>query len=299
MIDLQPWAVQMMALKRGDTKRVNHDGCGAGQDTRKRLYLTRSHGTPNLVMGYCHNCQDKGFHSLHGLAAHKDFDPLTSTMPIPACDGPLVPPKNMDYQCAEWPTMAQQWRISMKLDVWDCEAIGIAYDPATNRIYMPQWTDVHNGGPQATATLQGYQLRNLTNYGPKYLTAHADKERVVSTSITNSPPHTIKHVVGVLVEDLCSGIRVAKALRNCDLAVEAVVNYGTKVSPEVLHRARHIDRAIVWLDNDAEHVIDQATKIRNVWAMLSGVNVKIELRHKDPKHVTLPDILNAIRRHIG
>ena len=299
MIDLQPWAAVMRGLKRGDTARVNHNQCTAGADNRKRLYLTRSAGTPNLVMGYCHNCQDKGFHSLRGLVAHKDFDPLDTSHHLPTCNGPFEAPKNMDHTCANWPTMAQQWRISMKLEVCDCEAMGIAYDPATHRIYLPQWTEVKDGAPTATSVLQGYQLRNLTEHGPKYLTAHRDKRRVVSTELNNTNHDSILNRVGILVEDLSSGIRVAKALRHTNIECRVIVNYGTKVSPEVLHRARVIDTGMVWLDNDSEHVIEQAEKIRNVWGMLSGKRTTIETKYRDPKHVALPDILNTVRRHIG
>lgn len=298
MIDLKPWDIQIARLRRGETIRVNHHACDAGQDRRQRLYLTRSASTPNIILGYCHNCQDKGFLTLEGMSEHKDFDPMKGITLPPQLS--FAPPDNMTKQVADWPTVAQQWRISMKLDVWDCESMGIAYDPATHRIYLPQWSSIHSGWPQSTATLDGYQLRNLSDHGPKYLTAHRNRQITVSTVLTNdTPKHGDYTTVAVLVEDLASGCRVSKALNNTDINAKVVVNYGTKVSPEVLHKHNNYNVGLIWLDNDSEHVRIQADKMRNVWAMLSGKPTTIECKHKDPKHVPPPEIVNTIRSHIG
>ena len=37
----------------GETVRINHADCEAGEDTRRRLYITMK---PDILLGYCHNC---------------------------------------------------------------------------------------------------------------------------------------------------------------------------------------------------------------------------------------------------
>jgi len=295
MIGLSPWMVQITALKRGETVRVNHHSCGAGQDTRKRLYLTRSASTPNIILGYCHNCQDKGFHTLNPTQEYKDFDPTNADTLPPQLS--FAPPDNMTTKVKDWPTDAHKWRVNMRLDIWDCEAAGISYDPAMHRIYLPQWSGIHISYPDKGASLDGYQLRNLSDHGPKYLTAHRNRELTVSTLITNSriPLKDNVPTVAVLVEDLASGIRVAKAMRGSYLLdIKVIVNYGTKVSPEVLHKHRECDVALVWLDNDSDHVRSQAEKIRNVWGMVSGKDTGVITQDKDPKHYTMALIHESI-----
>ena len=79
--------------------------------------------------------------------------------------------------------------------------------------------------------------------------------------------------------------------------VHVLVNYGTKVSPEVLYRIRNFEKAIVWLDNDSEHVLNQAHKIAKVWRMLSGSSVVIEDTMEDPKKCSEEIILEIIDDH--
>ena len=42
----------------GQQVHVNHDGCKAGEDTKRRLYIKRTSGG---LLAYCHHCNDKGF----------------------------------------------------------------------------------------------------------------------------------------------------------------------------------------------------------------------------------------------
>ena len=58
MLDLQHYQQMIDDLEPGETVRYNHTDCPAGEDTRRRLYLTRPHADPTWVLGYCHNCQD-------------------------------------------------------------------------------------------------------------------------------------------------------------------------------------------------------------------------------------------------
>jgi hypothetical protein len=102
--------------------------------------------------------------------------------------------------------------------------------------------------------------------------------------------------VGVLVEDLASGILLSSALRSTEIRCSVTVNYGTKVSPAILHRSRNFDVGLVWLDNDGEHITEQAHKIAKVWAMLSGKPIEIEHNEPDPKNLVPPKMVEVIRK---
>ena len=52
---LQPF----VSMSVGNQINLNHEGCGAGTDTKKRLYIKRVVGG---VVAYCHHCSDKGFY---------------------------------------------------------------------------------------------------------------------------------------------------------------------------------------------------------------------------------------------
>lgn len=69
-------------LGPGTTARTNHDNCPSGEDTRRRLYVTRSDDNTGLKC-YCHNCGQGTVINLRNApklrklpsAAPKKFDP--------------------------------------------------------------------------------------------------------------------------------------------------------------------------------------------------------------------------------
>lgn len=299
MIDLTAWISNIDGLDRGQTCRVNHEECPAGSDTRRRLYLTRPAGSPHIVLGYCHNCQDKGVYTGASAKDHyRQHSGELEDVVLPTGEK-FLPPENLEFGSAMWPTDAMAWRIMSKLTPHTLEEMGIGYDVSTHRIYLPTWDKVWCKGTEGDPELVGYQLRRLTAKGPKYLTAVKDQSVPPSTVFQPVPGMLTDrgYPVAILVEDLISGIHVARALEHTQYEAQVLVNYGTKVSPEVLHRVRDFEKAIVWLDNDSDHVLDQAHKIVKVWRMLSGHDVSIEDIASDPKHKTAEEILDVIDGH--
>lgn len=297
MIDLSDWKKEIEDLSRGESIRVNHDECPAGADNRRRLYLTKPAGSPNVVLGYCHNCQDKGVLSIMtGSGNYRQFDAPPDSVDLLPNNGEFSAPKNLVTDTTEWPTEAIAWRIRANLDSDVCEGLGIAYDPSSHRVYLPMWDTLPVPAPQ----LEGYQLRRLTDRGPKYLTAVKNSDRQPSTLLLpdeEAVTHSRQVKMGVLVEDLISGAAIANACRNTPCKVEVIVNYGTKVTPEVLARCTEYDKGLVWLDNDSEHVCDQAHKIARVWRMISGSYVAVEPQAKDPKNLSDLEIYDIINGH--
>jgi len=279
MIPTKDFADHIDDLERGETKRVNHTNCTAGEDTRRRLYLTRPASSPALVVAYCHNCTDKGvFHGEGHTSYRRDKD---LTIVVPDKQVPFAPPNHMEPDPSLWPGEATVWRIEKKLSKAQCQRACIQYDPSTHRIFLPQYDIVNgSGSPRHGTELLGYQLRSIDGLGAKYLSAQKDGEVKPYTRIRAGAHQRI-----ILVEDLASGLAVARATMH-----SVLVNYGVKVVPETLYKNINCDKFIVWLDNDSPHVKDQAIHISRTWAMIHGKEHRTIDRYDDPKNYNEDDI---------
>ena len=201
-------------------------------------------------------------------------------MSSPSAQGKPIafdPPTNMTTNPNRWPVDATQWRIDKGLASETCQRVGIQYDPSTHRVYLPIWDKIINETP--IGILQGYQLRDISNTGAKYLTAKKDSDTTPSTVLTSVV--VARQPVGYLVEDLASALALTTARSH----VSVTCNYGTRVTPTVLAKNVDIRYGVVWLDNDSDHVCKQAETIRKVWEMISGKPTYVESRYKDPKSV--------------
>jgi hypothetical protein len=286
MIKTNEYVSEYSSLQRGQTVRVNHSDCPAGQDTKRRLYITRPQGSPGVVLFYCHNCSESGS-KRDGIENYRDFDPMQS----PVKGTPFVVPQGMVSDPDLWPVLAHSWRVAKGLTVGMCIDGCIEYDPSSHRIYLPMWSHTNSlGSPMANATLVGFQLRDIDGKGPKYYTALKDKGVRPSTFLGQHGTRTV-----VLVEDLASGLAVANATCK-DTSVSVLVNYGIKVTPEILAGAKPVNEGIVWLDNDSGYVIDQAQIIARTWSLISGKPTHVVKRHVDPKLVQHDGIRQEINR---
>jgi len=278
MIDMKPY--ENITVGRGNTVRANHDDCPAGTDSRRRLYLSRPASSPDVVLGYCHNCQEHGV-LRDGSHVFRDFDtkPTMIDKSIPFAQPPSLVPCVREV----WPHDAITWRIHKSLSIQDCFRVGIKYDPDTHRVYLPMWDKVTtDGSVYQDSTLLGYQLRDISGTNCKYLTALRDKEVKPFTTIGTGK------AVTYLVEDLASGLVLSRALLPEAGRVvnhRVVVNYGVKCTPEVLNENTATDYYVVWLDNDGDHIADQARIISRTWELFTGKPCYIEDQYGDPKAV--------------
>ncbi len=285
-LELSPYRGALLDLEPGETLRVNHDGCEAGEDVRRRLYLTRPGSDPTNVIGYCHNCQTGGVLRTGSYMNYRDrkhHQPLRGPSVLKMED--LAPPNHMIQDIMLWPTHATAWALKGKLSSTLCQTYNIQFDPSSNRVYLPRYKSFAASAPLG-GELKGYQLRN-TDPGlrvPKYLTVATDDDRGYSI-IYGKVVSTVEPTIIVLVEDLLSGITVVEAFEQAQRTVHAMVNYGTKVNLEAVHHCSRYDNTLVWLDNDSPHVIDQAKVMaRTIQLLHPGAQVVSELREKDPKH---------------
>jgi hypothetical protein len=252
-------------LEVGDTTRVCHEGCAAGEDTRSRLYLTRPDNSPGIVLMYCHNCGD---HAVYrgGQATFWDrWRPPTNFDP-PKWRGI---PKSIEHDPAFWPTDAEAWRLKSKLSRNTCSTFGVGYDSATHSIYLPMLRLTDPPGP-----VSGYQLRPLNkDTGAKYITYMKDAD-----SEAHSYLGTLRASHVVLVEDFVSGIHIHST------GYSALVNHGTNVKPTILNQYGGHEKNTVWFDNDNPSVLRHAEDAARVWDMLHSAPTHLIKGSSDPKH---------------
>lgn len=276
------WQPVLDDLEPGDTVRINHTTCEAGEDTRKRLYFSRPVGSGDRVLGYCHNCQKGG--SFYAEGDYRiDFSTHFHAEDVSSTDEFKIP--KMEVIKSEWPREAKQWLyqygISDAISTW----AEIAYIPATHRMYLPIYEHMKLTDHEATISYyKGYQTRRLWTKGkrPKYDTSLIDAHQTMDTIMEYTPDDTIfGDYKSVIVEDFLSGLRILQFAKENDFSVEILVNYGTKINVEAI--AKLSGEIFVWFDNDNAHVCNQASKLARTASLITKKPVQTILEVSDPK----------------
>lgn len=285
MLNLRPYKEQIEEIEPGQTLRLNHTDCEAGEDTRRRLYLTRTHADETKVVGYCHNCQQGGYWNDDAFVSYRDTKhSATTASPVRFTDE-VTEPVGLIEDCKLWPMDVKAWQFSRCLTHNDVHWWGIKYDPSTDRIYIPRW-DVLDRKEKDTGNLIGYQLRKVHEYQqPKYITAQ--KEDAQGWTFIYPKQASCDYVV--IVEDLISAAHILNATEqegNGANLPGVYINYGTKVDPVLMYKmALNNEYAVVWLDNDNAHVVNQAKMMERTIKMYNNrIRVGRVNLHSDPKH---------------
>jgi len=178
-----------------------------------------------------------------------------------------------------------------KLDFDVTTKYGIAFDPSTNRVYLPRYNEV-SYLTGVKGKLVGYQLRDTVGQGPKYLTVQLREEE----SLTIITADFVKDsVCAVVVEDLVSGIHIAKAAAKNNAPLDVYVNYGVKVNNYLLYQLKDMEHITVWLDNDSQHVINQAKHIlRTAGLFAPTASLHRVEDYSDPKHYSTDKIIKIM-----
>lgn len=277
MIHLNEYQGIVDSIVPGETRRVNHDKCTAGADSKRRLYITRPMATPEKLIGYCHNCQDSGVYSTVKYESYRKHPSATSVVETVVVTDDVDPPNGLLNDPSMWTTDAYAWFIYSNLTFGEVKAYGIALDPSTGRVYLPRYGILTE---KSRGALNGYQLRKVTkDKGPKYLTARIENDPgyTILCGKLSSPQNLV-----VLVEDLVSGIHIVEAVPTAAV----VVNYGVKVNLLALDACTMYANIKVWLDNDSSHVKRQADTMARTLQMLTNHTVSIVKGYSDPKHHT-------------
>ena len=277
MLHLRNYADEIDEIEPGQTIRINHTECDAGEDTRQRLYLTRTHADDTVVIGYCHNCQQGGRYKDKAYAAYRDRK-HTAVKRTPEIKDNIIEPPGLVRQLSDWPIDAQAWAISRRLDQVLLDKYSIAYDPTSDRVYLPKLEGTE---------LMGYQLRAIhEGQQPKYYTVSDPDAKSWTTFLGDEVCLDI-----TIVEDLISGIHIAEAGKT-----GAVVLHGVKIDPVLMYLiARNWKSAVIWLDNDSQHVDNQAKQMERTIKMYSPhIEVGRVSEYRDPKYYKSREIVSII-----
>ena len=285
MIKLDGYKTEIEEIEVGCTVRVNHTDCSAGEDTRRRLYMTRPESDPAKIIAYCHNCSDSG---VWGGTSYQSYRNLRhEDKAVPTVKDVIIEPKGLIEEIAEWTQDAQVWAYQNGLDQLDVEAYNISQDPTSGRVYLPRYDFF--GATTGGLILKGYQLRKTDpqRIGPKYLTVTATDDfgyTVLQQGAVPEPHYC------VIVEDLVSGIHIMNATYG---DVEVIVNYGVKVNLAALEWAATYKRVIVWLDNDGEIISEKSDEMERVLKLISKGDISRCIVYSDPKHQT-PETIRSV-----
>jgi hypothetical protein len=293
MIDLKQYQAEIDDIEVGDTARVNHELCTAGEDTRRRLYITRPHASPDRVIAYCHNCQESGVLSTGDNAYIKYRDNRHSSrvaQSILKDEEEIELPAGLVYQLSDWTQVSKAWAYKARLNTPLVAKYKIGEDPSTGRVCLPQWRATT---PRNRWQLDGYQLRKTDPNvrGPKYLTVR----RKDTPRYSELMDLTYKNKCAVIVEDLASGIHVFEAMAGL---ARVYVNYGVDVDTDTLEAALAGNKpVVVWLDNDSEHVDNQAKMMARTLSLIGDQPVQIVEVFSDPKHQDYDEIRSIVNGH--
>lgn len=280
------------SLAIGQTIRINHTKCSAGEDRKKRLYVTRKASCPTLILAWCHNCQRPGIadfkattftngkNTLGGVARelriqNNEINNEKFRKPMDTL---------FDWSEENYDVEAISW-LANYYDEVECTYWGIGYDPASSRIVIPN----HRAYPTM------YQLRRVYGTGarvPKYITVKdKDAPNHHITVMDLRIPEQERGKVICITEDYISATSVARS------GHVGLPLFGSSIPESTLYGLvkNHPDHDwAVWLDNDNQHIKDQAWKLHGFLMMVVSDDVRVSIiqNRDDPKNHSI----DAIRR---
>ena len=283
---------QCDTLEDGETKRINHITCSAGEDTRQRLYLSKPHHGGRTALAFCHNCQKgraftvgAGYRVPHGpltTEASKYPDPMKVNRPIDITD-------YEPYSNAPTDVRAHVFKHGLTTSI--ATEMCLRYDPATHRLVFPIYDHImmDDDGVEY-GTLKGVQLKKMHGHGTKYITCMSDETHEMFSLIKYFHP-TSEFAINFVVEDYLSACKLIQWGLAAQRSVTVLCNYGTKVNSVAINHIPHGQCTIVWLDNDSPHVLAQATRIEAVANLLHPkVTTVVNRSYSDPKNSTYEQI---------
>ena len=254
-----------LCLQEGESRRTDHEGCKAGYDGKKRLWVGCFSGR---LVWKCHHCGDKGSAQVERNRTEvlKRLRPDEGATP-----DKISLPYDFDSNFNHWPPEARAWVLKYgieKPETW-------GYSESQGRVIIPVWEE----------GLKGYQARKIypEDPGPKYLT----RGRNLIYSVLFAPSGGVAATTGVIVEDALSAEKVRRI-------TDAYAMLGTSrfSHSDALQFASKYDRVIVWFDDNNW----QARKAQSQLAARLGLLVptKMVRTGKDPKEHTLAEIRSIV-----
>ena len=114
---------QLDEIGPGETIRVNHEDCYAGEDTRRRLYITRVQADPTLLVGYCHNCGTGDRVKTNAWGTYRNHEVYNSKKD--EIKEEIEEPKSLVDMC-DAPANAQRFLFERNLSLAEADSWGIS-----------------------------------------------------------------------------------------------------------------------------------------------------------------------------
>ena len=245
----------------GQQTHVNHVGCEAGEDTKRRLYVKR---TDKGLVAYCHHCNQSGFtrdntdtrlstwFNKQATTTHKSSKPILAAL---TTEGAVWLHKNYcdtDDKLFNG-VIGQKHQVALTLQSPEGETIG-------------------------------WQVRNLLpNATPKYITHYTDDSKKGDAAWFYKGNKTL-----VITEDYLSAYRV-----HSDTGLSSVALLRTVISDKTLSQIYDLnfEYIIIWLDPD-EAGIEGTTKAYKKLNHFLPSETKIAIfgNEREPKECTPPQL---------
>jgi len=281
-------AVEFTWRGNKETVRMNHDDCPAGQDTRQRLYITRT--IDNTFLAYCHNCGGKAWR--RAAATRHIYDEQEEFKSSPTITGNKL--DNMRH------ALGSVFRLSSFITK---DFIDI-YVPGTQRAMDKLYV---NNIELAHVEQQGWVLG--TDFNNNECLAFPCDEAGDKWQVWKFDYPSLKRVVAVggapepyiynpndspvlvIVEDRLSGIKIAQA------GFSSLCLHGIRGLDSADYHALTMmyDTFVVWLDNDVLPAKEAATNIHSTLKMFCDA-VYIVDDGTDPKYYHEDEIDHIIKR---
>lgn len=280
-----------LSLASGETDHINHDDCPAGEDTKGRLYVTKTDN--GMLLAYCHHCGGKGVVTSKIQNIREDAITLCGE-PLSTTEGTLAGGREIDSTIilANKPGVLggydgvthQRLHPWFSLGAYDPSSVGYYAGEIARFLRIYQWYGPYMGGyeyigdnglwsfhKRSSASVPTEQTcppeRTDGTYGVRvnYNKSTSKSALFVNSRVKcDSPIFVVPQLakfegqqnVLILTEDLVS----AQVLASFGFA--AMPLFGTHLKPSIAHRiAMAYDFVTVWFDNDSMVVEDEAIAI--------------------------------------
>lgn len=255
----------------GEQIHVNHEGCSAGIDSKRRLYIKK---TEKGLVAYCHHCSEKGFLPRSDITGDTPYHWKVRGMRYRAT-------KSMPSMCA-LSIQGKAW-LSKYNCSWDEEYFkGIVGD--SEKVSL----NIRN----PLGDTVGYQVRNLIPDSiPKYTTHINDTVKGHTAWF-----HDIGNKILVITEDYLSSYRCHRDVPN----ISAMALLKTNLSDHALQQINDLEfeKIYIWLDPDFAGAKGRKNVLRKLSFYLPRKTKCVMLVvDKEPKECSKEDLVSIFERY--
>lgn len=302
MRDIASIAKDQLHNKPGQIN-INHEGCAAGTDTKRRLYIKITN-TPSKLLAFCHHCNRRGVKPLSCLPRVPITDSATVEWNSKADPSSVVltdwGKTASEYHNAVPMADAMSIRLMAKfpLRFFNAEQIEGLRDrdyygmriSGTTHVLIPRMGESGLLGVDKRS-LEAGNLFDHTDM-PKWkrtLALAEDMQEVAGRLIIYN---TTQSRCGVVVEDPISAMRIDL------LGYGAIALTGSSLDVDDAFKLSLLfDRLVVWLDNDSNTIIHNATAAAMRLSMFTKYKVPVIAKLSDPKSYDDQILLDTLQRN--